>query len=64
MLEKGLVQSTNMELYIWSAIGSELAKITDLGSANWALFFNTSGKKVNFSSNHIAKEVLIYLYKR
>lgn len=55
LLAIGLVQPTNMELYVCNIDGSELAKITDLGSANWAPFFHPSGKKVIFSSNHVSK---------
>lgn len=55
LLEKGLVQPTNMELYVCNVDGTELKKITDLGSANWAPFFHPSGKKVIFSSNHKSK---------
>ena len=52
LLEEGLVQPTNMELYVCNVDGSELTKITDLGNANWAPFFHPSGEKVIFSSNH------------
>jgi TolB protein len=55
LLAIGLVQPTNMELYVCNIDGSELTKITDLGSANWAPFFHPSGKKVIFSSNHKSK---------
>ena len=55
LLAKGLVQPTNMELYVCNVDGSDLTKITDLGSANWAPFFHPSGKKILFSSNHISK---------
>jgi Tol biopolymer transport system component len=55
LLAQGLVQPTNMELYICNVDGSELTKITDLGNANWAPFFHPSGKKVIFSSNHKSK---------
>lgn len=55
LLEEGLVQPTNMELYICNVDGSDLKKITDLGSANWAPFFHPSGEKVIFSSNHKTK---------
>jgi TolB protein len=55
LLAKGLVQPTNMELYICNVDGSNLRKITNLGSANWAPFFHPSGKKVIFSSNHKSK---------
>ena len=52
LLAQGLVQPTYMELYICNIDGSNLKKITDLGSANWAPFFHPSGDKVIFSSNH------------
>lgn len=52
LLKQNLVQPTNMELYVCNLDGSDLRKITDLGSANWAPFFHPSGEKVIFSSNH------------
>jgi len=55
LLSEGLVQPTNMELYMCNVDGTELTKITDLGSANWAPFFHPSGKKIIFSSNHVSK---------
>lgn len=55
LLAIGLVQPTYMELYVCNVDGSDLRKITDLGSANWAPFFHPSGEKVIFSSNHVAK---------
>jgi Tol biopolymer transport system component len=55
LLAEGLVQPTNMELYVCNVDGSELRKITDLGNANWAPFFHPSGDKVIFSSNHKSK---------
>lgn len=55
MLAQGLVQPTQMELYVCNADGSDLRKITDLGQANWAPFFHPSGEKIIFSSNHESK---------
>lgn len=55
LLKEGLVQPTQMELYVCNADGSELRKITDLGQANWAPFFHPSGDKIIFSSNHESK---------
>ncbi|PHI19982.1 hypothetical protein CEQ90_10415 [Lewinellaceae bacterium SD302] len=53
LLAQGLVQPTNMELYVCNAEdGSELRQITDLGKANWAPYFHPSGEKVIFASNH------------
>lgn len=62
LLAQGLVKPTNMELYICNIDGSELKKITDLGSANWAPFFHPNGKKVIFSTNHKTKSVPFNLY--
>lgn len=55
LLAQGLVQPTQMELYICNADGSDLKQITTLGNANWAPFFHPSGKKIVFSSNHEAE---------
>ncbi len=55
LLNKGLVQPTEMELYVCNVDGSDLKKITELGKANWAPFFHPSGEKVIFSSNHKSK---------
>lgn len=52
LLAEGLVQPTEMELYVCNVDGSELTKITDLGQANWAPFFHPSGEKIIFCSNH------------
>ncbi len=52
LLAQGLVQPTNMEIYVCNADGSELAQITSLGGANWAPFFHPGGEKIIFSSNH------------
>lgn len=55
LLSQGLVKPTNMELYICNVDGTDLLRITNLGSANWAPFFHPNGKKVLFSSNHHSK---------
>ena len=52
LLAEGLVQPTNMELYVCNVDGTDLRKITDLGNANWAPFFHPSGEKIIFASNH------------
>ncbi len=52
LLKKGVVQPTEMELYICNVDGSDLKQITKLGGANWAPYFHPSGEKVVFSSNH------------
>lgn len=55
LLAEGLVEPTEMELYICNADGSELRQLTDLGNANWSPFFHPSGKKILFSSNFEAE---------
>jgi len=55
LLAEGLVQPTNMELYICNADGSNLKQLTNLGNANWSPFFHPSGEKVLFSSNFEAE---------
>ncbi|APY10940.1 hypothetical protein BWZ22_06665 [Seonamhaeicola sp. S2-3] len=51
LLAEGLVEPTEMELYICNADGSDLRQLTHLGNANWSPFFHPSGKKILFSSN-------------
>ena len=55
LLAQGLVQPTQMELYICDADGSNLRQLTHLGNANWSPFFHPSGKKILFSSNYEAE---------
>jgi Tol biopolymer transport system component len=55
LLAEGLVEPTDMELYICNADGSDLRQLTDLGNANWSPFFLPSGDKVLFSSNFEAE---------
>ena len=51
LLKEGLVQPTEMELYICNADGSDLRQLTHLGNANWSPFFLPDGKRIIFSSN-------------
>lgn len=55
LLSRGLVQPTEMELYICNADGSDLRQLTNLGNANWSPFFHPSGEKILFSSNFEAE---------
>lgn len=55
LLAEGLVEPTDMELYICNADGSNLKQLTFLGNANWSPFFHPSGKKILFSSNFEAE---------
>jgi hypothetical protein len=56
LLSQGLVQPTEMELFICDADGSNLKQLTFLGNANWSPFFHPSGKKILFSSNFEAEK--------
>jgi Tol biopolymer transport system component len=55
LLAEGLVQPTQMELFVCNTDGSDMRQITNLGGANWAPFFHPSGEKVIFSSNHTSE---------
>lgn len=55
LLSRGLVEPTNMELFVVNVDGTGLKQITDLGNANWAPYFHPSGEKIIFSSNHMSE---------
>ncbi|KRO89663.1 MAG: hypothetical protein ABR90_03235 [Cryomorphaceae bacterium BACL29 MAG-121220-bin8] len=55
LLDQGLVQPTNMELYICDSDGTNLRQLTDLGNANWSPVFHPNGEKILFSSNFEAE---------
>ncbi len=52
LLNKGLVQPTDMELFTCNIDGSDLKQVTSLGGANWGPYYHPSGKKILFCSNH------------
>jgi hypothetical protein len=52
LLERGLVQPTQMEVFIANADGSNVRQVTNLGKANWAPNFTPDGKHIIFASNH------------
>ena len=45
LLEEGLVQPTDMEIFVCNADGTDLRQVTDLGGANWAPYFTPDGEK-------------------
>lgn len=55
LLAQGLVEPTDMELFIVNVDGSNLRQITDLGNANWAPYFHPDGERILFSSNHASE---------
>ena len=44
LLARGLVQPTEMEIYVCNADGSDLKQVTNLGKANWSPFFHPSNE--------------------
>lgn len=52
LLKQGVVQPTEMEVFVCDVDGSNLRQVTDLGGANWAPYFHPSGDKILFSTNH------------
>ncbi len=52
LLAQGLVQPTNLEIFVCDLDGSNLRQVTNLGGANWAPYMHPNGKKILFSSNH------------
>ena len=54
LLNEGLVQPTEMEIFICDSDGKNLKQLTFLGNANWSPFFHPSGEKILFSSNYEA----------
>jgi TolB protein len=55
LLSQGLVEPTDIELFIANVDGTDKRQITTLGNANWAPFFHPSGEKIIFSSNHLSE---------
>jgi Tol biopolymer transport system component len=52
LLAEGMVEPTNMELFLVNIDGTNMRQITELGNANWAPFFHPDGDKIIFSSNY------------
>lgn len=52
LLAEGLVEPSDMELFVANVDGTDMRQVTSLGGANWAPFFHPSGEKILFSSNH------------
>lgn len=52
LLAQGLVQPTDLEIFVCDAEGKNMRQITMLGGANWAPFMHPNGKKILFCSNH------------
>ena len=52
LLDEGLVQPGELEIFVANADGSEPRQVTHVGGANFAPFFFPAGRRIIFSSNH------------
>lgn len=52
LLERNLVQPSELNIWVANADGSDAKQITDLAGANWAPYFHPSDQKIVFTSNH------------
>lgn len=52
LLAQGLVQPSDMEIFVCNVDGSDMQQVTNLGGANWAPYFHPSGESILFSTNH------------
>jgi Tol biopolymer transport system component len=52
LLGRGLVEPSQLDLYVADADGQNAVRVTDLPGANWAPFFHPSGERLIFASNH------------
>ncbi|MBP6184676.1 MAG: PD40 domain-containing protein [Saprospiraceae bacterium] len=55
LLKQGLVEPTDMEVFVANADGTNVVQVTKLGKANWCPFFHPSGEKIVFASNHASE---------
>ena len=51
LLAQGLIRPSKLDIYVANADGTEVRRLTDNGSANFAPYFHPSGEKVVFCSN-------------
>jgi len=52
LLAQGLVEPSELNIFVSDIDGKNVKQITDLHGANWAPYFHPSDKKVLFCSNH------------
>ena len=55
LLQRDLVEPTNLEIFVADVDGGNVKQVTKLGNANWAPYFHPDGKRVLFCSNHKSK---------
>lgn len=56
LLRDGLVEPSELNLYVADIDGSNVRQVTDLPGANWAPFFHPDGDRILFSTNHHSLE--------
>ncbi|MCB9235988.1 MAG: PD40 domain-containing protein [Bacteroidia bacterium] len=56
LLNQGLVQPSELEIFVADADGSNKQQITHIGKANWAPYWHPSGEKIIFASNHLSEK--------
>jgi Tol biopolymer transport system component len=52
LLKKGMVEPSEMTIYVADIDGKNVQQVTNLPGANWAPFFHPDGKRIIFASNH------------
>jgi TolB protein len=52
LLAQGLVQPTDLEIFVCNVDGSNMRQVTNLGGANWAPYMHPNGQKIVFATNH------------
>jgi Tol biopolymer transport system component len=56
LLAEGLVEPSEMDLFVADIDGGNVRQVTDMPGAQWAPFFHPSGEKLVFASNHHSQE--------
>lgn len=52
LLKNGMVEPTELNIFVADADGSNVVQVTDLAGANWAPFFHPDGERIVFTTNH------------
>ncbi len=52
LLKDGMVEPSDMNVFVADADGKNVVQVTDLPGANWAPYFHPDGERILFSSNH------------
>ena len=52
LLSEGLVEPSELNIFVANIDGSDARQVTDLPGANWAPFFHPDGDRIVFTTNH------------